>query len=149
MKRNEICDETARWVSLLNGFNGHNTSPVPFEKTGRLSPVSQTIPSPTPSSNYVKNFGYPYSAWSRGEEPQQMKASRLSPTAKEFVVKPAKPVRVRSPLHQNSWTPPAQEQFRGSPSFLNSSAIFDSWFGVNEFNYKDSGFGAAQLPIMA
>lgn len=148
--KTEICDETVRWVSLLNGFNGKKTSPVPFEKANR-SPVKLTNSSPAPSPPPL--YGdYPYSSWSRADEPlfgkREANAKGLSVNAKEFFVKSNKAARLRSPVHQNSWNPTSYELQHGS-SFLTSPAFLDSWLNYGEFNYKESGFSASQLPIMA
>ena len=90
-KPEEICEETARWVNLLNGHNSgvsNNISPVPFRSQSpprlmadRSSPVfSSSSSSSSSCSSY--NSPFTYSSWSAADESSLYKyrAKRASPT---------------------------------------------------------------------
>ena len=152
-KSEEICDETARWVNLLNGHNSSNDSPVPFRSQSpprimadRSSPVFSTSSSSSPSpTSYSSPFSQ-YSSWSAAEESSfyKFRAKRASPTplspnAKEF--------NYRAPKDNFSYGAPqgksGLDTTRGA--FISSSSFLD-WFNYNEIGNFNT---AAQLPILA
>ena len=137
-KPEAICDETTRWVNLLNGHNsGNSNSPVPFRSQSpprimadRSSPVLSSASSSSPSPPLYNSQYMPYNSWSAAEESSLFKfrakrasPTSLSPNAKEF--------NYRTPwdnfnygAQQNS----GLDTTRGA--FISSS--FLDWFNYNE-----------------
>lgn len=153
-KSEEICDETARWVNLLNGHNGgnsNNVSPVPFRSQSpprimadRSSPVFSTTSSSSPSPPSYNSPYMQYSSWSAADESSlyKFRAKRASPTS---LSRNAKEFNYRTPkdnfnygVQQNS----GLDTTRGA--FISSS--FLDWFNYNEIGNFNT---AAQLPILA
>lgn len=147
-----ICDETTRWVNLLNGHNsGNSNSPVPFRSQSpprimadRSSPVFTSASSSSPSPPLYNSQYMPYNSWSAAEESSFFKfrakrtsSTSLSPNAKEF--------NYRTPwdnfsygVQQNS----GLDTTRGA--FISSS--FVDWVNHHEIGNFNA---AAQLPILA
>ena len=153
-KSEEICDETARWVNLLNGHNSgmpSNVSPVPFRSQSpprimadRSSPVFSSSSSSS-SSPPSYNSPFMYSSWSAGEESSLYKfhTKRASPTplsanAKEFNYRAQKESFAYGVPQGRS----GLEFTKGA--FISSSTL--DWFNYNELGNFNT---AAQLPILA
>lgn len=154
-KTEEICDETARWVNLLNGHNSgnsNNISPVPFRSQSpprimadRSSPVFSTTSSSSPSPPTYNSPFLPYNSWSAADESSfyKFRAKRASPTplspnAKEF--------SYRAPKDSFSYGVPQGKSGLDSTrgAFISSSLL--DWFNYNEIGNFNT---AAQLPILA
>ena len=151
-KSEEICDETARWVNLLNGHNSSNGSPVPFRSQSpprimadRSSPVFSTSSSTSPSpTSYSSPFSQ-YSSWSAAEESSfyKFRAKRASPTplspnAKEF--------NYRAPKDNFGYGAPQGKSGLDTTRGAFISSSFLDWFNYNEIGNFNT---AAQLPILA
>lgn len=150
----EICDETARWVNLLNGHNNgmpSSISPVPLRSQSpprimadRSSPVfsSSSSSSPSPSSY---NSQFMYSTWSTADESAlyKFRTKRSSPTplsvnAKEF--------NYRAPKESFAFgVPQGRSGLDSTRGAFISSSVLD-WFNYSEFGNFNT---AAQLPILA
>ena len=153
-KPEEICEETARWVNLLNGHNSgvsNNISPVPFRSQSpprlmadRSSPVfSSSSSSSSSCSSY--NSPFTYSSWSAADESSLYKyrEKRASPTplsanAKEFIYRSS---RESFPLG----APQGKSGLETTRGALLSSSFLD-WLNYSEFGNFNT---AAQLPILA
>ena len=154
-KTEEICDETARWVNLLNGHNSgmsNSISPVPFRSQSpprlmadRSSPVFSSSSSSS-SSPPTYNSPFMYNSWSSADESSlyKFRAKRASPTplsanAKEFNYRSTqKESFPNGALHGKS----GLDSTRGA--FISSS--FLDWFNYSEFGNFNT---ATQLPILA
>ncbi|XP_068671966.1 protein Tob1-like [Montipora capricornis] len=151
-KAEEICDETARWVNLLNGHNRgmpNTISPVPFRShspprlmADRSSPIFSP-PSTSSPSSYSSPFTY--NSWSTADESSlyKFRAKRTSPTsmsanAKEFSYRSPKETFAQSYSQARSGLESTRSSFISSP-------VFD-WFNYNELGNFNP---APQLPILA
>ncbi|XP_067044576.1 protein Tob1-like [Acropora muricata] len=150
-KHEEICDETTRWVNLLNGHNRgtkSSISTVPFRSQSpprlmadRSSPVFS--PSSTTSTSF--NSPFSYSSWSTADENSLFKfrtkrtsPAPLSANAREFNYRSPKENFPHSFSQPRSGLEPTRSSFISSP-------VFD-WFNVGELgNFNPT----AQLPILA
>lgn len=150
-KAEEICDETTRWVNLLNGHNRgtkSSISPVQFRSQSpprlmadRSSPVFS--PSSTTSTSF--NSPFSYSSWSTADENSLFKfrakrtsAAPLSANAREFNYRTPKEGFPNGFSQARSGLEPTRSSFISSP-------VFD-WFNVNELgNFNPT----SQLPILA
>lgn len=154
-KSEEICDETARWVNLLNGHNNgmpSSISPVPFRSQSpprvmadRSSPVFSYSSSPSSSPSSCTS-PFVYNSWSTADESSlyKFRTKRVSPTplsanAKEF--------NYRAPQESFGYGVSQGRNFgldstRGS--FISSSVL--DWFNHSELGNFNT---AAQLPILA
>ena len=154
-KAEEICDETARWVNLLNGHSNRNPnrlSPVSFDRrippnmAGRSSPVVSSPTSTSPSPLFYNSSFSQYGSWSTAEESASYKlrtkrvspATPLSPSAKEFTYLAPK----ESFGYGRSKAKTGLDSSRGA--FVSSSFL-------DLINYTEFGnFNTSpQLPIMA